>query len=842
VHAWRIRALHDELRERRDRVLHGDLRGPGHGSLHATNRGLQRGRRRLRHPCAQGATVSCTTSCGSTGTGICSAACTVPGVSACAIPAEACNGRDDDCDTVTDDGFSCASGANRPCTTSCGSTGSQTCGYGCAWGTCSPPAEVCNGSDDDCDGATDETFACSLGSSGPCTTTCGSTGSRTCNASCAWGTCAPPAETCNGLDDDCDTVVDNGFACIRGATVSCATTCGTTGSGTCTGTCAIPSGAACTPPMETCNGLDDDCDTATDETFACVRGSSGFCTTSCATTGSHTCSSSCAWGSCNPPTEICNGLDDDCDTVIDETFACIRDATDVACTTACGSTGTGTCSSTCSPPAAAACATPSEICSGVDDDCDGTTDEGFACVLGGTESCTTTCSTAGSRTCRPGCAWGDCAAVAEICGNSCDDDGDGYIDDGCTAISCTADSACSAWGLICNESWGICVVPSCGEQPDFMPCEAVTTPDRSYDICVGGTCVSPGCGSVTCNAPGPNWTLADTSQRTCFNNSASITCPGAVGMDCEITAFCGQDAQYGWDVTHAPTARFARAEPVGGQPTVTDNVTGLVWQGCPAGLSGSSCGAGTAGTYTWTNSLAYCDSLSWGGFADWRSPDPYELQSIADYGVASGASIDLAAFPTTPPSRFWSSSSSSVAGGASFAWYVNFSFYGGDVGYDDRAGAYNVRCVRRDSLPRAGILRFGRTEPAVDQSVVTDAATGLVLQGCVAGQTGPTCSGTASTTYSWLAALDYCQNLAWGGSTDWYLPSAVELRSIAAERPVMPAIDLAAFPATPPCGFWSSSSYAGDASVAWYVAFSGGGVQGYRKTRTMCVRCVRREP
>ena len=35
------------------------------------------------------------------------------------------------------------------------------------------------------------------------TTSCGSTGSQTC-AGCMWGTCNPPADTCNGLDDDCD--------------------------------------------------------------------------------------------------------------------------------------------------------------------------------------------------------------------------------------------------------------------------------------------------------------------------------------------------------------------------------------------------------------------------------------------------------------------------------------------------------------------------------------------------------------------------------------------------------------------------------------------------------------
>ena len=32
----------------------------------------------------------------------------------------------------------------------------------------------------------------------------------------------------NGVDEDCDTVLDNGFDCIQAATLSCTTTCGWT--------------------------------------------------------------------------------------------------------------------------------------------------------------------------------------------------------------------------------------------------------------------------------------------------------------------------------------------------------------------------------------------------------------------------------------------------------------------------------------------------------------------------------------------------------------------------------------------------------------------------------------
>ncbi len=67
---------------------------------------------------------------------------------------------------------------------------------------------------------------------------------------------------------------------------------------------------------------------------------------------------------------------------------------------------------------------------------------------------------------------------------------------------CPGDADCAEQTPICNENWGICVVASCDGQPDFTPCEVVTSPDRSFDIRIDGECRSPGCGTVECNAPG----------------------------------------------------------------------------------------------------------------------------------------------------------------------------------------------------------------------------------------------------------------------------------------------------------------------------------------------------
>jgi hypothetical protein len=77
-----------------------------------------------------------------------------------------------------------------------------------------------------------------------------------------------------------------------------------------------------------------------------------------------------------------------------------------------------------------------EACNGMDDDCSGMPDDGpgMACALGSAPAaCTTACGTMGMRTCTASCALSACAAATETCGNTCDDDGDGMIDEGCSA-------------------------------------------------------------------------------------------------------------------------------------------------------------------------------------------------------------------------------------------------------------------------------------------------------------------------------------------------------------------------------------------------------------------------
>ncbi|MEO0326903.1 MAG: hypothetical protein AAF447_28435, partial [Myxococcota bacterium] len=80
------------------------------------------------------------------------------------VPRAAAN-VDEDCNPAT-------LGDQRPCLTGRGVAGNQGCLVCASWDTCAAPEEVCNGCDDDVDGAAHEAFDCTFGT----TTTCSAPG------------------------------------------------------------------------------------------------------------------------------------------------------------------------------------------------------------------------------------------------------------------------------------------------------------------------------------------------------------------------------------------------------------------------------------------------------------------------------------------------------------------------------------------------------------------------------------------------------------------------------------------------------------------------------------------
>ena len=135
-----------------------------------------------------------------------------------------------------------------------------------------------------------------------------------------------------------------------------------------------------------------------------------------------------------------------------------------------------------------------------------------------------------------------------------------------------------------------------------------------------------------------------------------------------------------------PTSRFTDH----GNGTVTDNLTGLMWAQCAAGLSGAGCTTGTERKHIWHGALYLADISDKASYTDWRLPNIKELSSIVEQRCFYPA-INLAVFPNTPASIFWSSSSSAQQ--TFSAWVVNFN-----VGYAvngvSRDDSFHVRLVR----------------------------------------------------------------------------------------------------------------------------------------------------
>ncbi len=490
---------------------------------------------------------------------------------------EVCNGVDDDCNGLIDDGLApiaCYDG---------GTAGSENCqgmadaGYACGchpgasfcingvYGACEgasyPTTETCNGIDDDCDGFIDNM---AVGNPAPISAACydgpPSTedaglcqgGVQYCDGG-TFGTCqgevTPVYGLCDGLDHDCDGKPDTCQACTDGQTQPCYDgPAGTVGVGICQAgvqTCQDGGFGACqgevTPQPTGCDGLDHNCDGYPDLCQSCTPGDSRPCYTGPAGTenvgiclgGTQSCDPGGNWGACVgqilPTTEVCDGVDEACAGVIDQNAPC--------------SPGNSCVNGSCVP---SVCGGESNI----------TCPAGYACQA--SNGCqAVSCGDADAGTCPAGnrCTDGGCVDPCQgiTCGSGAFCGGGQCLAGGCTMVGCPADQ--------------ICVASTCVQDP----CQGVSCADGTF--CRGGFCVQA-CGFVSCG-----------SGETCDQNGDCV--PAACGGSCGSGQVC---ADGGCSADPCVGLACARGQVCEGGNCVDDPCNGIHCPGLMACVDGQCVG------------------------------------------------------------------------------------------------------------------------------------------------------------------------------------------------------------------------------------------------------------
>lgn len=272
-----------------------------------------------------------------------------------------------------------------------------------------------------------------------------------------------------------------------------------------------------------------------------------------------------------------------------------------------------------------------------------------------------------------------------------------------------------------------------------------------------------------------SYPIVDTGQVICYDNSDVINCPT------EGEAFYGQDAQFTGN---------SSSYTDNGDGTVTDNITGLVWQQSPDTNSDGNITA--ADKMSHTNSSSYCENLLLGGYDDWQLPTIKQLFSLIDFtgvdpsgyeGTDTSGLIpfintdyfDFAYGDTDSGERIidsqYASSTYYVGNGEQYLFGVNFAdgrIKGYGLSMRGKEKTFLVSCIRQNDT--YGVNDFTDN----GDLTITDNATNLMWAQNDSGSDAP-------EGFHWEESLAYVEAQNAGnylGYSDWRLPSVKELQSI----------------------------------------------------------------
>ena len=254
-----------------------------------------------------------------------------------------------------------------------------------------------------------------------------------------------------------------------------------------------------------------------------------------------------------------------------------------------------------------------------------------------------------------------------------------------------------------------------------------------------------------------------------------------------------------------------------GNGTITDNVTGLMWQQVDGG------------EMTFENAITYCNTLTLGGFSGWRLPTPIEAYSILNHQNSNPA-INTTFFTLTTAEYWWTSVFENNS--TTKVWCTNS---GGGIGNHPKietisAGGtkkFHARAVRNVTTPTTITNHFTDN----GDGTITDNLTQLVWQKI-----------PNTETFIWDRALVYAEGLTIGTNSDWRLPNIKELQSISNELATNPSVFGPFFTGLGVHNYWSSSTLPNQTLSAWYWNTQFGITTYDTKTNPNYVICVRGNP